>query len=501
MFTSFLIPSVFEDVRARHLCVFYKQLGAIGRDRVSFVGEPAYFEAPIVLEASGRPEWRQSWREAYGYEPPDDLTGVAHQTLPADLFAARLRRLGSSWKLYGQLVTRRLPELETAFADALEVLDRRARVEAVLAFANNPSVAHVAARRGLPVVHNEFGPLRSPDYIMTGYWDRGGVSHSSDAARRYRTFRRAALTAGVPLLSREEILDVLRRTPLPAPSTEAPCRIGVALQGDENAYVHGVGALDLISMARRHARPGEILVRYHSGSVARYPESLAVTDTSDSATAFIQRCEAVLTVSSGVALEALLLGRRAIVVGDSPFALAADRTLDARPRHAGAEQLRMLNFLAFGYLVPGALMFDPAYIRWRLTGPCELDIYRHHQRWYRARLLDLPQPEQPAVALAAAAKLLDAVPHDDATVPLVVFGAGAATAAVIAQLRSERFAVQGIFDNDHAKWGTQLSGLAIDRPGFRDGASIVIASLTHAAAIGDQLGRLGYPPERILRLR
>ncbi len=501
MLTSFLIPSVFDDVQARHLCVFYKQLGAFGRDQVSFVGEPAYFEAPAALAAAGRPEWRQSWREAYDYEPPADLTGVAHQTLPADLFAARLRRLGSSWKLYGQLVTRRLPELETAFADALNALDSRARVEAVLAFANNPSVTHVAARRGLPVVHNEFGPLRPPDYVMTGYWDRGGVSHSSDAATRYRTFRRAAMTARVPLLSREEILEVLRRTPLPAPSTEAPCRIGVALQGDDNAYVHGVSALDLLSMARRQARPSEVLVRYHSGSVARYPESLAVTDTSASATAFIQRCAAVLTVSSGVALETLLLGRRAIVVGDSPFALAAERSLDARPRHGGAELLRMLNFLVFGYLVPGALMFDPAYVRWRLTGPCELDIYRHHQRWYRARLLDAPLPAQPVAALAAGAKLLDAVPNGDAPVPLVVFGAGAATAEVIAQLRSERFTVQRIFDNDRAKWGTHLSGLAIERPRFRAGASVVVASVTHAAAMGDQLGGLGYPSERILRLR
>lgn len=501
MLTSFLIPSIFEDVQARHLCVFYKQLGAFGRDQVSFVGEPAYFAAPAALQAAGRPEWRQSWRDAYGYEPPADLIGVARQTLPADVFAARLRRVGSSWKVYGQMVTRRLPELETAFARALDELDSHARVEAVLAFANNPSVARVAARRGLPVVYNEFGPLRPPDYVMTGYWDRGGVSHSSDAAARYRAFRRAAMTARVPLLSREEILEVLRRTPVPAPSTDAPFRIGVALQGDDNAYVHGVGALDLISMARRQARASEILVRYHRGSVARYPESLAVTDTSSSATAFIQRCDAVLTVSSGVALEALLLGRRAMVVGDSPFALAADRTLDARPRHAGAELLRVLNFLVFGYLVPGALMFDPAYVRWRLTGPCELDIYRHHQRWYRARLLDTPQAAQTTIALAAAAKLLDAVPHGDAPVPLVVFGAGAATAAVVAQLRPERFTVQSIFDNDRAKWGTHLSGLAIERPRFRAGASVVVASVTHAAAIGDQLSGLGYPSERILRLR
>lgn len=503
MFTSFLIPSAFDGVRARHLCVFYKQLGAFGRDTIGFVGEPAYFDAPADLAASGRPEWLPSWREAYGYEPPADLDGVWRHAWPAALFEPRRRRLGSSWKLYGALVTRRLPELEAAFADGFDALASRERVEAVLAFANNPSVEQVARLRGVPVVYNEFGPLRGPDYVMTGYWDRGGVSHSSEAAARYRAFRRESLAVKLPLFSRDELLQVLRRTPLPEMPRTADVRyqVGVALQGDDNAYVHDVTALDLLSTARRLYRPDEILVRYHVGSVARFPESLACADTSHSATEFIQQCATVLTVSSGTALEALLLGKRAVVVGDSPFALAAERHLDARPRAAAAEQLRLLNFLVFGYLVPGALMFDPGYVRWRLTGPGELDIYRHHQRWYRAQWLDQPPPGVPAVALTAAAKLLDALPNGDAPATVVLFGAGAATPGVLRQLRPERFTVQGVFDNDQTKWGTRVGGVPIEAPRYRAGASVLVSSLTHAEAIVGQLRGLGYPAERILRLR
>lgn len=503
MFTSFLIPSIFEHVRARHLCVFYAQLGAFGPDEVSFIAEPEYFDAPATFEAAGRPEWLPSWREAYGYAPPSTLDGVRYEALPADLFAPRLRRVASSWTLYGQLFRRRLPELEEAFGTALAKLDSRERVEAVLLFADNPSVAHVARRRGVPVVHNEYGPLRPPGYVMTGYWDRHGVSRHSEAAARYRAFRGASRSARVPILSREEILQVLRRSPLPdaAPAGDAPFRVGVALQGEDNARVHGVDALDLLSMARRHHGRDAVLVRSHPSALARWSETLAVPDASPSPTAFVQQCETVITVSSGTALEALLLGRRAVVVGNSPFAIAADPHLAAPQRRAETERLRILNFLVFGYLVPGPLMFDPDYVRWRLTDPGELDIYRYHQRWYRRQWCAEPQPAATGPALGAATKLLDALSNGDAPVPTAVFGAGAATPSVIAALRPERFALQTIFDNDPAKWGRAVAGLTVEAPAFRPHTTVVVSSLTHAEAISRQLIAIGYSPDRVLRLR
>jgi len=503
MFISFLTPSVFEDVHARHLCVFYRQLGAFGRDQIAFIGEPAYFRHPADLRAEGRPEWQESWRNAYGYAPPKDLDGLRFGTLPPDLFRARLRRLKSSWKLYGQMLTRRLPELEAAFSTGLESLGQVGPREAVLTFANNPSVAHVAGRHRIPIVHNEFGPLRPPAYEMTGYWDRSGVSRGTEAARRFRVFSREVAAAHVPMRSSDELLHTLRRVPMPdvpAPQ-QAPYRVGVALQGEDNAHVHGTGALDLLSMARQRHHRDEILVRYHSGAVARYADSLGVTDDSPGATEFIVRCETVLTVSSGTALEALLLGRRAVVVGDSPFALAADRSLDVSPARRGARHLRALNFLVFGYLVPGALMFDPDYVRWRLTSPSELDIFRHHQRWYRDRLASTTQQMSSPVGVAAAATPLDAVPESSVPLPLVVFGAGAATPGLVAGLRPDRFALLEVFDNDRSKWGTSLAGLTITPPRFRPEASVAVASETHADAIVHQLRGLGYAPERILRLR
>ena len=96
---------------------------------------------------------------------------------------------------------------------------------------------------------------------------------------------------------------------------------------------------------------------------------------------------------------------------------------------------------------------------------------------------------------------MNAVPRGDGPAPAVIFGAGQTTPALIDRLRPERFSLLGLFDNDRAKWGAQVAGLTISPPAYRDDTTVVVSSLTHADAIVGQLHRLGYPSERILRLR
>lgn len=499
MLISFLAPSRFEGIEARHLLVFFKQLTAYGRECVTYVGEAGYFRSPADHRLDGRPEWQQSWCETFEYEPPHDLEGVQFRTVPDDLLAARQSRLRSRWRVYGQLTTRRCAEVEAAFDGALASIPNASDAEAVVTFANMPSLSRVAAKRRLPVVHTHFGPLRKPDYLMTGYWDRRGVNSRTDAARRFRAFRREVAGRGPTLLSCEELLHTLRRTAVPdgPDAADAPYATGLALQGEENGYVHGLGALDLISAAQERFRRDDILLRSHPGALTRYSDALGVADTSASATDFILACRTVMTVSSGVAFEAMLLGRRCVVLGDSPFCIAADRSFGAADRRTHRDHLLALNCLAFGYLVPYALMFDLEYTRWRLTDPPEVDILRHHQRWYRERLTASPSS---SLTLSTAAKLIESVSHGAPPQPLIVFGAGQATPSLVDRLRADRFELLGVFDNDETQWGRTLRGLPIGQPTYRDDALVLVSSLTYADAIVHQLASLGFPPGRVLRL-
>jgi hypothetical protein len=202
-----------------------------------------------------------------------------------------------------------------------------------------------------------------------------------------------------------------------------------------------------------------------------------------------------MTVNSGIALEALLLGRRAIVLSDSPIAIAADRSMTSRSR----ERLLALNFFAFGYMVPYALMFDPEYTRWRLTNPSELEIVRRHQAWYRQSLNDAARPDNVLVGIATGRKLLSAALPDHKRV--AVFGSGAIVPSLIEQLRAEQCEVTALFDNEPATWNREVGGVRISAPAALPETSVVVSSLLHADAMTAQLRALGYSDDRILRLR
>jgi hypothetical protein len=386
VFVSFLLPSIFEGVRARHLLVFYKQLAEFGRDQIAFVGEPDYFRAPKDWRDDGRGEWQPGWQDTYEFTPPETLDGVTFQALPADLFAKRLSHQ-SSWSLYAWMSRRRMPELEAAFSTALDALETWGPIDAILTIKNVPSISAVASARGLPLIHCEFGPLRKPGYAMTGYWDLSGVGTHTDAPRRFGAFREEVQRGRIALRSRDELLRMLRRAPMPPvpDAADATFPVGLGLQGEDNTFAVGLGPMDLVSWARRHVDRDDLLIRHHSGGLTNCSDQLGVIDRSASATEFIAKCQTVMSVTSGMALEALLLGRKSVVIGDSPYQIASARSL-AQPPIDPETELIALNFLTRGYIVPLDLMFNPDYSRWRLSGPSEIEIAARHDRWYEADL-------------------------------------------------------------------------------------------------------------------
>lgn len=54
--------------------------------------------------------------------------------------------------------------------------------------------------------------------------------------------------------------------------------------------------------------------------------------------------------------------------------------------------MNYLNFIAFGYLIPYEKMLDVDYLRWRLRGPSETEIYRENLRFY-CKLRKVPEEE------------------------------------------------------------------------------------------------------------
>jgi hypothetical protein len=83
--------------------------------------------------------------------------------------------------------------------------------------------------------------------------------------------------------------------------------------------------------------------------------------------------------------------------------------------------------------------------------------------------------------------------------PIAIFGAGSRGRLVFSCLAQDLFQVEVWFDNRPSAHGTEIEGVPVQRPVFRPGLTVLIASI-ESAAIRSQLKDLGYTSDSILEV-
>lgn len=371
MIAAFLLPFPLRGYRAPFLWVYYRLLSSFD-ERLLFMTSADYTRDPHEWQSQGRWEMLPRNAQRLHYQVPlrSIMAGHDYGFLGADIYEALLAESGGNpIAAYRRLLSDRVPCLEAAFAEILSS-EYASHIEAVLTWCNCPSLTAVAAEKGIPVLHLEIGPLRWPLYRPTSYVDFSGVNGNTEAERRY-------LSSGFRPQSGVDV-DALRRFFYVGGDQAAPdarFRLGVALQVEDDsnllAFGHGFDNQSLLVYAHLQQPGGNVLVRGHPGSLfALKPDWYAVDDSRDSV-GFIRRCDKLLTINSSVGLEAMLLETPVEVLGDCAHRFIGAAS-DARERAC-----RMAYYL-FAYLVPMEFSFDPAYLRYRLSGPSDVDIVIRH---------------------------------------------------------------------------------------------------------------------------
>lgn len=378
-------PFPFRGQRAPLLWVFYRLVTQFGSDIV-FLLSRDYLESPDAYRAAGRWELSPEAQGALGYRTPTraELDGLRVEIVPDDWTESMTRRFGtcplSPWRHF---LLSRDALLEDWIATALH--RQQARLgepfDAVLVWNNCLALKAAVRDAGLPLLHWELGPLRAPQFRPTAYLDRQNVNGGTECEARLKAAQERGELERLPALDRPA-LEGLFRTAGPVEST-GDFEIGVPFQVDDDsnliAYANGHDNASLLQHAlHRCSAPGRVLVRNHPGRRAELPAGEFAVDRSAGSVPFIQRCESIVTINSGVGLEALLMGKPVEALGDSPYAHIA-RLATASPEWLGA-----LRFFLLCYLVPWSLLFDPGYIRWRLGGPAEPEVAARHLAAYQA---------------------------------------------------------------------------------------------------------------------
>ena len=89
----------------------------------------------------------------------------------------------------------------------------------------------------------------------------------------------------------------------------------------------------------------------------------------------ILSCKRLTAVQSQILLKVLLWGRTTITKTNS---LAFTYLCENDYTSENTADIKGLNYYIFAYLIPGDLMFNDGYWKWRMTNPTELEIYQRH---------------------------------------------------------------------------------------------------------------------------
>lgn len=429
MFVSFLMPHVDRGAGPLFHLIMLLQMNRFSPDEICFVGDDAYFDEAHV--PFGEELVLGSIR--FACVGQERFRAYRKSLLPFAAVAPLYEQGRSHLDAFQALLTTVHAPLSAALGAAIDDMGVvREDIEAFLSWSNCPSLSALASELDKPVIHNELGPLRGPAYQDTVYFDFRGVNGNTTPATAWQD--RDALAAqfdGLPLLTNEELRGLLYSGAAPATLAaaagpdEAPQRypLGVALQVEDDsntlAYGRGYDALRLLYLAQRNLAPEQVLVRSHPGARMVYRGGLGECDTSPSSLDFLQRIDHLLTINSSVAVEAALWEVPYTTLGDTPFSILSTpldtlRAGQEGSAAAGPEPDPALNALLLGYLVPGELLFDPDYYRWRLAGATLRECCVRHLEVFRRRATHAHQAALPSlaapVAAPAAAADLD-VPH------------------------------------------------------------------------------------------
>ncbi|WP_372382302.1 hypothetical protein ACCQ12_16880 [Xanthomonas sp. NCPPB 1068] len=373
MIAVFLSPYAFRGEPAPYLWVFYKFLASI-EEPICFLLSADYLAAPGSPILDGRAELDPARVSALGYAKPSAEvlarhhfalmdSGLMHQLLP--------RYGGNPLAFFKAYLSEKIPELMQELRDRLATLP--SDIEAIATWSNCPSLAAVAAERGIPVIYMEIGPLRSPQYRSTGYLDFSGVNGNTEAeARNAKANDFPEIAATIDDLRRGFALQQLERKP-------KGHMLGVVLQVEDDSnllsFNNGYDNIGLITRALIEGSEDQLLIRAHPGSRFDLKPGKAARDLSPSVVAFLGECRKVLSINSSVGLEAILFDVPVDVFGEASYRYVAE---ESDP----IQRLRKLSFYLFAYLVPFDLMFSSSYIRFRLDKPTESQIVARHLEGY-----------------------------------------------------------------------------------------------------------------------
>jgi hypothetical protein len=315
----------------------------------------------------------KNWLAGFNTDLPcnEEIRALDKIIWNSDVFSELEGKLKSKNLVWEHILTKEYAPLMELFDSELIRLKKEFDIKAVILWSNCPSVKKIANTHKIPVIHNELGPLRDPIYLPTCYFDFSGVNGHTEAAERFKNYD--STNEKYVGFGRLALLSLFLKVIKPIRKFNE-YEIGVPLQVEDDsniiAYSNGFDNPELINYAKNQAI--KVLIRKHPFGRIDYKD---IASGSEELTPqeFIALCEKIVTINSSIGFEALLWGKRAEILGDSPFSFINFDNDDFNSA---------LRFGLLHYLIPFEYLFNIDYYDWRITMPDEDSIAEKHLFYY-----------------------------------------------------------------------------------------------------------------------
>ncbi len=381
MFAQFIVPYDFNSNIGAYTWVVHKAAQSLGSDLRLIASWDYWAKSSEIIDIAQN----TAPNGDYEYLISRNLTSIAFSSLDfvnldKHYFHSKYSSLPQS-KVLSILQDGVDEELQ---ANIYHGLVANTALEGLLLWTNCCSAVQAARQASVPTIFNEIGPLRPPIYHPAAYFDFRGLHDQAQAEDRWGSFWKDPRTASLPVLERSALLALLRQVPLTKQVDRPTGLIGVALQypgGVHLKYSSNFTNACTIDFVQRHFN-GPLLIRAHPGARNQSSMHSLTNDESNTPEEFLRKCDVVVTINSGIAFEAILMGKETYVLGHSPIAMGAWDIVQRAPKMDISTETLWLNWFAFAYLLPFHLLFNAEYYRWRLSNPSERDVYMHNYSWW-----------------------------------------------------------------------------------------------------------------------
>lgn len=260
-------------------------------------------------------------------------------------------------------------------------------VEALIMFREFCSINEIAQKRGIKVFYYDAGIFRAPVYLNTVYLDTTGFFANCGIEQRFSNFyNQKNLLEDENILSPKEILTIMlepeHKDKIRLLDTQPKYPCGIAMQSnivDLFCPDSHTGNSDLIVKAMKTFSKENILMRNVPGlSENTFGVHL---DDSTYACEFIAKCGYIITRASSVSYEALLYGRQMYCMEKGPYQFKGLQDFPPANNQIEIDNL-FVAFVALAFYIPRELLYDTEYLRWRMSNPSEIEIYKRNLLYY-----------------------------------------------------------------------------------------------------------------------